>query len=123
MVDKFHPLTSILAGPGDDVLVSINDGPPVLLKNVAAGGNHWLGVRLIGKRSNPDAIGARITWQAGDLRRSQQKVGGGSYLSSHAFCSDWGAQADRQVRDSLAPAQPTSRHSQRCARRSLSHDC
>jgi hypothetical protein len=66
-----------------DVLVSINDGPPVLLKNVAAGGNHWLGVRLIGKRSNPDAIGARITWQAGDLRRSQQKVGGGSYLSSH----------------------------------------
>jgi len=37
MVDKFHPLTSILAGPGDDVLVSINDGPPVLLKNVAAG--------------------------------------------------------------------------------------
>jgi enediyne biosynthesis protein E4 len=66
-----------------DVLVSINDGAPLLLKNVAAKGNHWLGLRLIGTRCNPDAIGARITWQTGDLKRSQQKVGGGSYLSSH----------------------------------------
>jgi hypothetical protein len=47
-----------------DVLVSVNNGSPVLLKNVAARGNHWLGLRLIGKRSNPDAIGARITWDS-----------------------------------------------------------
>ncbi len=66
-----------------DVLVAVNDGPPVLLKNTAADGNHWLGVRLIGKKCNPDAIGARITWQAGDLRRTRLKIGGGSYLSSH----------------------------------------
>jgi enediyne biosynthesis protein E4 len=66
-----------------DVLVAVNDGPPVLLKNKSAQGNHWLGVRLRGKNSNPDAIGARISWQAGDLKRSRLKVGGGSYLSSH----------------------------------------
>ena len=66
-----------------DVLVAINDGPPLLLRNAAAAGHHWLGVRLIGKQSNSDAIGARITWQAGDLKRSRLKVGGGSYLSSH----------------------------------------
>lgn len=66
-----------------DVLVTLNDGPPLLLKNVSAPENHWLGVRLIGKKSNPDAIGARITWQSGDLKRSRLKVGGGSYLSSH----------------------------------------
>ena len=47
------------------------------------GGNHWLGVRLIGKKANPDAVGARIVWQAGDLKRSRLKTGGGSYLSSH----------------------------------------
>ena len=41
------------------------------------------GVRLVGKKSNPDAIGAKITWQAEDLKRSKLKVGGGSYLSSH----------------------------------------
>jgi hypothetical protein len=66
-----------------DVLVGVNNGSPLLLRNVAARGNHWLGIRLIGKRCNPDAIGARIIWQAGDLKRSRQKVGGGSYLSSH----------------------------------------
>jgi enediyne biosynthesis protein E4 len=66
-----------------DVLVAVNGGAPVLLKNVAAAGNHWLGVRLVGKKANPDAIGAKITWQAGDLKRSRLKTGGGSYLSSH----------------------------------------
>jgi hypothetical protein len=66
-----------------DVLVAVNGGAPVLLKNVAAAGNHWLGVRLVGKKANPDAIGAKITWQAGDLKRSRLKIGGGSYLSSH----------------------------------------
>ncbi len=66
-----------------DVLVAVNNGPPVLLKNTAATENHWLGVRLIGKKANPDAIGARITWRAGDLKRSRLKIGGGSYLSSH----------------------------------------
>lgn len=28
-------------------------------------------------------MGARITYQAGDLKRQRMKVGGGSYLSSH----------------------------------------
>jgi hypothetical protein len=66
-----------------DILVAQNNARPVLLKNNAARGNHWLGVRLIGKKCNPDAIGALLTWQAGDLKRSRMKVGGGSYLSSH----------------------------------------
>ena len=66
-----------------DALVSANGGAPLLLRNVAAQGNHWLGLRLIGKKANPDGIGARIVWQAGDLKRSRLKTGGGSYLSSH----------------------------------------
>lgn len=66
-----------------DVLVAVNGGAPVLLKNNAAQGNHWLGLRLVGKRCNPDGIGARISWQAGDLKRTRLKVGGGSFLSSH----------------------------------------
>lgn len=66
-----------------DILVAQNDGPPIVLKNNSARGNHWLGVKLVGKKSNPDAIGAHITWQAGDLKRSRLKIGGGSYLSSH----------------------------------------
>ena len=66
-----------------DVLIAVNDDRPVLLRNKAGARNHWLGLRLIGKKSNPDAIGARISWQAGDLKRSTMKVAGGSYLSSH----------------------------------------
>ena len=45
--------------------------------------NHWLGVNLVGKKSNRDAIGARISYQAAELKRSRMKVGGGSYLSYH----------------------------------------
>ena len=66
-----------------DVLVSVNDGAPLLLRNTAAKGSHWLGIKLVGKKSNRDAIGARITYQAADLKRSRTKVGGGSFLSSH----------------------------------------
>ena len=66
-----------------DVLISVNNAAPLLLKNTAATGSHWLGVRLIGKKCNPDAVGARVTYQAGDLKRGRMKVGGGSYLSSH----------------------------------------
>jgi len=66
-----------------DVLVSVNDGPPLLLKNKSAQLNHWLGLKLVGTRSNIDAIGARVTYQSGDLKRQRTKVGGGSYLSAH----------------------------------------
>jgi hypothetical protein len=54
-----------------------------LLQNHAAHGNHWLGLKLVGKKSNPDAIGAKITWQTADLKRSRLKTAGGSFLSSH----------------------------------------
>jgi enediyne biosynthesis protein E4 len=55
----------------------------ILLRNNVGAKHHSLGVRLVGKRAKIDAIGARITYQSGDLRRSHLKVGGGSYLSSH----------------------------------------
>ncbi len=66
-----------------DVLISCNDEAPVLLHNNAGRQNHWLGIKLVGKKANIDAVGARVSYQAGDLKRSRMKVGGGSYLSSH----------------------------------------
>jgi hypothetical protein len=68
---------------GIDVLVAVNDGAPILLRNNVGKENHWLGVQLVGTKSNRDAIGARITYKAGDLTRSRMKVGGGSFMSSH----------------------------------------
>jgi hypothetical protein len=66
-----------------DVLISNNNEPPALLRNNIGNRNHWLGFNLIGTKCNRDAIGARVSYQAGDLKRSRMKVGGGSYLSSH----------------------------------------
>jgi hypothetical protein len=66
-----------------DVLVSVNNGAPVLLRNNIGKASHWLGLRLIGRKANIDAVGAKVTYQAGDLRRHREKVGGGSYLSAH----------------------------------------
>jgi len=66
-----------------DALASVNDGAPILLHNNAGRRNHWLGLRLVGRKCNRDAVGAKVTYRAGDLERHQFKVGGGSYLSYH----------------------------------------
>ncbi len=66
-----------------DVLVACNGGAPVLLRNEAGAGNHWLGVRLVGKTANRDGIGARISWGFGGKVRRRLKTSGGSYLSAH----------------------------------------
>jgi hypothetical protein len=66
-----------------DVLVAINDGAPILLRNTAGTKNHWLGINLVGTKSNIDAIGARVTYKSGDLKQERMKVRGGSFLSSH----------------------------------------
>jgi enediyne biosynthesis protein E4 len=66
-----------------DVLIAVNGGAPVLLKNRAARTNRWLGLKLRGVNCNRDAVGARIRWSAGGIVRSKLKNAGGSYLSSH----------------------------------------
>jgi len=66
-----------------DVLIGVNGGAPVLLKNNAAKGNNWLGLKLEGSQCNRDAIGAKIYWTAAGKKRFRLKSNGGSYLSSH----------------------------------------
>jgi hypothetical protein len=66
-----------------DVLISNNGGPPVLLRDEGGNRNNWLGLELVATRSNPSAVGAVITWQAGGVKRSRLKTAGGSYLASH----------------------------------------
>ena len=66
-----------------DVLIGNNGEAPVLLKNNAGDGNHWVGLKLQGTSSNRDAVGARLTWSVGGVVRRKMKNAGGSYLSSH----------------------------------------
>jgi hypothetical protein len=46
-------------------------------------GNHWIGLRLVGTRSNRDAIGARVWVSAGGKKRLKERVGGGTFESSN----------------------------------------
>jgi enediyne biosynthesis protein E4 len=66
-----------------DLLIINNGEPPLLLHNEGDHSNNWLGVQLVATRSNPGAVGAIITWEAGGVKRRRLKTSGGSYLSSH----------------------------------------
>jgi enediyne biosynthesis protein E4 len=66
-----------------DVLVSNNGEAPLLLRNEGGNRNNWLGLQFVTTKSNPAAVGAAITWQAGGVKRSRLKTAGGSYLASH----------------------------------------
>src|SRR5438067_63262 len=66
-----------------DVVVGVLDGSPVILRNNGTK-NHWLGIRLVGSRSNRDGIGARVTITDSSGRKQIFDVStAGSYLSAN----------------------------------------
>ena len=68
-----------------DIVVSVLDGPPLILRNDGTK-NHWLGVALVGAKSNRNGAGARLTITDAAGRKQVFDVNGaGSYLSSN----DW----------------------------------
>jgi hypothetical protein len=64
-----------------DLVISHVNAPVAILRNQAAGANHWLGVELIGI-GHRNIVGARLTLEVGDRRLTRFAKGGGSYLSS-----------------------------------------
>jgi hypothetical protein len=54
----------------------------LLRNNGAAGDGRFASLRLVGTRSNRDAIGARVWVTAGGRRQLRDVKSGGSYLSS-----------------------------------------
>ncbi len=73
-----------------DILVANNNDPPSLLHNSGASGNHFLNFRLVGTKSNRDAMGARIRVVAGGLSQIREIAGGGSYLSQSDLRAHFG---------------------------------
>lgn len=69
-------------GAADAVFTSVGE-VPVLLRNNAGQKNSWIGVRLVGTKSNRDAIGAKLTLNAAGKKFVRWVTGGSSYLSSH----------------------------------------
>src|SRR5262249_49684788 len=67
-----------------DLAFSHCGGPVVLLQNRTQTENGWLGLELVGdgKRSNRNAIGARVELECDGGRQGRFVNGGGSYLSA-----------------------------------------
>ena len=76
-------------GNMDIVVANVGD-PPLLLHNEGAVGNHFVNFKLIGTRSNRDAMGARIRLRAGELSQIREIAGGGSYLSQSDLRAHFG---------------------------------
>ena len=66
-----------------DVLIINNGDAPVLLRNEGGNRNNWVGLNLVATKSNPGAVGAIITWEAGGKKFQRLKTAGGSFLASH----------------------------------------
>jgi len=67
-----------------DVVINNMDGVPVLLRNVNDDHHHWVEMMLIGGPKSPrDAVGATVYLTTGGIRRRQDVLSGGSYLSSN----------------------------------------
>jgi hypothetical protein len=65
-----------------DMLVGNIESPLRLYRNDAPRNGHWVVLRLIDRGSNTDAIGARVTIEAGGTRQRRTVTRGASYLSS-----------------------------------------
>jgi hypothetical protein len=69
-------------GDGDpDLLVSCNNGEPVLLQNEGLPCGNWLAVKLVRSGLNREGIGSRIRVTAGGMTRTGWIRSGGSYGS------------------------------------------
>jgi enediyne biosynthesis protein E4 len=70
-----------------DVAVTALNGPARLLRNVSTAQSNWLGVRLVGTRSNRDGLGAKVMLE----------LPGGRKLYNHATTAAGYASSSEQV--------------------------
>lgn len=64
-----------------DLLLTTNNGPAYLYRNDQLAGNHSIRFRLVGTKSNRDAIGATVRISCGGLTQWRTVKSGSSYLS------------------------------------------
>jgi enediyne biosynthesis protein E4 len=73
-----------------DIVVANNGDVPLLLHNSGGNGNHFLNFKLVGTKSNRDAMGARIRVLSGGISQIREIAGGGSYLSQSDLRATFG---------------------------------
>ena len=80
----------------DLLIINLNDRP-TLLRNDGEKRNHWLTLKLIGTKSNRDAVGARATIEVGGRKQVAEVQSGGSYLSNNDSRLHFGLGRDTRV--------------------------
>lgn len=66
-----------------DALLVDEEGPAILLRNERSSPGGWIGVSLVGVKSNRDGIGARVTVFTGSKRLVRDQSLCGGYISAH----------------------------------------
>ena len=66
-----------------DVIVANQNQPAVVYRDYPDSANHWLGLKLVGTRSNRSAIGAEVELESGDLRQRRIVDGGSGFASQN----------------------------------------
>ena len=102
--DLFQPIVgrgsafADIDGDGDlDVVLTQTAGPPLLLRNDPPPGHHWLRLKLVGTKSNRDAIGASVKVRAGGMTQARQVMPTRSYLSQSELPLTFGLGAATRV--------------------------
>jgi len=80
-----------------DLVVANNNDAPLLLHNSGGNGNHFVSLRLVGTKSNRDAMGARVKLTAGGITQIREIAGGGSYLSQSDLRAHFGLGASTKI--------------------------
>jgi hypothetical protein len=79
-----------------DVVLRNYKQPAQLLHNVGGDG-HWIEIKLVGTKSNRDAVGARITLRAGGAVQTREVHAGAGYLSGSSLIQHFGLDTQKRV--------------------------
>jgi hypothetical protein len=80
-----------------DLLLTTNNGPAYLYRNDQFVGNHCIRFRLVGTKSNRDAIGATVRIFSSGLNQSRMVKSGSSYLSQSELPLTFGLEKRARV--------------------------
>ena len=80
-----------------DILVTTNDGPAYLFRNDGGNRNHWISMRLVGRKSNRDGIGAVVRVISKSGKQWNMVRSGSSYCSQSDLALTFGLGGDTAV--------------------------
>ncbi len=105
-----------------DILITANNGPALLYRNDVTNGNKSIRLRLIGAKSNRDAIGAMVRLSTPDGTQSRMVKTGSSYLSQSELAVTFGL-GKRDKADRIVIEWPSGRTEEHKNVAAGAHEC